>query len=88
MTWHEFLMRAPGNEHSLEATVLGRLQGRLLDFSIEESNGSLLLRGTTYSYHVKQLAQNEVMCLTSQPICQNAIEVRPRVPCRTTGRWS
>ena len=79
MTWHEFLLSDLVLDHTLEGAVLGRLRGRLLDFTVEEKNGSLVLHGIAPSYHVKQLAQCEVMSLTHQPISANNIKVEPRI---------
>jgi hypothetical protein len=83
MTWQEYAMRTPVLEDSLVAAVHQRLQGRLLDFSIEERPEGLVLRGLAHSYHVKQLAQLEVARLTRQIISANRIEVRPRVAIST-----
>jgi hypothetical protein len=89
MTWREFQVRSTAcieprgggdssfAEASLEEAVLGQLQGRLLDFSVEQLDGELVLRGLTHSYHVKQLAQCAVMSLTDQPIRENCISVEP-----------
>jgi hypothetical protein len=79
MTWHEFLLSDPVLDHTLEGEVLSRLRGRLLAFTVEEKNGSLVLHGMAPSYHVKQLAQCEVMSLTHQPISANNIKVDPRL---------
>ncbi|MBY0588014.1 hypothetical protein K2X85_12610 [bacterium] len=77
MTWREYQTRSSLLDASLEETVLGQLQGRLLDFSVEQEDGELVLRGLTHSYHVKQLAQCAVMNLTDQPIRENCISVEP-----------
>lgn len=79
MTWQEYAMRAPILEESLVAAVHQRLQGRLLDFSIEERPEGLVLHGLAHSYYVKQLAQWEVRQLTRQNISANLIQVRPRI---------
>ena len=77
MTWREYQSRAVCLDSSLEEAVLGQLQGRLLDFTVEKAGGELVLHGLTHSYHVKQLAQCAVMNLTSQPIRENCIAVEP-----------
>ncbi len=81
MTWREYQSRAVCLDSSLEEAVLGQLQGRLLDFTVEDTGGELVLHGLTHSYHVKQLAQCAVMGLTSQPIRENCIAVQP-IRCR------
>jgi hypothetical protein len=67
---------AGGPNNGLESAVLSKLRGRLRDFSIEEVGEQLVLRGVASSYHVKQLAQHEVMTLTTRPILSNRITVR------------
>jgi len=87
MTWNEYLARTAllDCEETIESIVLGRLQGRLLDFWVEDTDEGVVLRGVASSYHVKQLAQHEVQRLTPQPIAANAIEVRPQIaPSRHT----
>jgi hypothetical protein len=81
MTWREYQTRSAGVDSTLEEAVLGQLQGRLLDFTVEESGGELVLHGLAHTYHVKQLAQCAVMNLTHRPIRANHISVE-RVPHR------
>ena len=67
----------PTSNPSIESQVLAKLRGRLCEFFLHEEAGRLVLSGTARSYHVKQLAQQEVMGLTSRPIHRNRIEVIP-----------
>lgn len=60
---------------NLEDRVAAKLGGRLREFSVGQVGGQLVLHGKASSYHVKQLAQHEVMSLTDQPILCNQIEV-------------
>jgi hypothetical protein len=76
MTWDELNALGPnGKRESIESRVLAKLGGRLEEFFMDEVGGELVLRGTARSYHVKQLAQHEVMNLTSAPIAHNNIKV-------------
>lgn len=59
----------------IETRVREKLAGRLEDFVVGEVGGKLVLEGRAKSYHVKQLAQREVMALTSTPILHNRIKV-------------
>lgn len=63
----------------IESKVLAKLGGRLMEFQVAEENGQLVLRGRATSYHVKQLAQHEVMELTATPIRTNRIVVNSPV---------
>ncbi len=61
----------------LENTVQAQLNGRVRELRLEiASEGGLVLKGWTRTYHVKQLAQEAVMGATSLPIQANDIEVR------------
>lgn len=51
------------------------LRGRLRDASVSVEGGGVVIRGTTNSYYVKQLAQHAVMKCVSLPITANKIEV-------------
>jgi osmotically-inducible protein OsmY len=51
------------------------LRGRLKDASVSVQRGGVVIRGTTNSYYVKQLAQHAVMKRVSLPIAANEIEV-------------
>lgn len=77
MTWNEFLETKSRNARptSIEYRVLDKLGGRLEEFSLDDVGGQLVLRGRARSYHVKQLAQHEVMALTGRQILGNRIEV-------------
>jgi len=52
------------------------LRGRLHDASISIYPGGVVIRGTTKSYYVKQLAQHAVMKCVSLPIAANEIVVQ------------
>lgn len=52
------------------------LRGRLHDASVSVHIGGVVIRGTTSSYYVKQLAQHAVMKHVSLPIASNEIVVR------------
>jgi hypothetical protein len=58
----------------IERQVNAKLRGRLQEFLVDEHDGQLVLHGKARSYHAKQLAQQEVLALTSQRIL-NRIEV-------------
>ncbi|MFO0945342.1 MAG: hypothetical protein U1D30_05255 [Planctomycetota bacterium] len=64
-----------GAATGIASRVREKLAGRLEDFVVGEVGGKLILEGKAKSYHVKQLAQREVMALTSTPILHNRIEV-------------
>jgi hypothetical protein len=78
MTWEEFTFqdRSANQPDSIESQVIAKLGSRLAEFTLDEVEDKLVLRGRARSYHVKQLAQQEVMCLTNRPILHNSIEVR------------
>lgn len=77
MTWEEFVTeRTKIPEHTtIESRVLAKLGSRLREFFLDEVGDQLVLRGKARSYHVKQLAQHEVMAMTNRPILANTIEV-------------
>lgn len=76
MTWDELNALDPnGKRESIESRVLAKLGGRLEEFFMDEVGGQLVLGGKAKSHHVKQLAQHEVMHLTSVPIIHNNIKV-------------
>lgn len=77
MTWEETVANAASESGvgRIECQVLSRIGSRLPEFSVDEVENRLVLRGRAVSYHVKQLAQHEVMGLTSIPILSNQIEV-------------
>lgn len=60
---------------SIETQVLAKLGSRLREFCLDVVGGQVVLHGKASSYHVKQLAQHQVMGLTDQPIHSNQIEV-------------
>jgi osmotically-inducible protein OsmY len=58
------------------AHLVKHLRGRLRDASVSVQRGGVVIRGTTKSYYVKQLAQHAVMKRVSLPIAANEIEVQ------------
>jgi hypothetical protein len=64
-----------GELSKITGHVCAKLGGRLRDFRLAECDGRLILSGRCASYHVKQLAQEEVMGVTRLPIERNEIEV-------------
>lgn len=75
MTWNEYLTERENGAGGIESMVLAKLGGRLEEFTLDEVGGQIILRGRAKSYHVKQLAQHEVMALTDRQILGNRIEV-------------
>lgn len=77
MTWEETVANASlaSGLGGIECQVLNRIGSRLMEFSVDEVENRLVLRGRAASYHVKQLVQHEVMGLSSLPIQANQIEV-------------
>lgn len=77
MTWDEYVSSGAvvSRERNLEEVVLGRLEGRLQEFVVEDVGGELVLRGRASSHYAKQLAQHEVMNRVSRPTVVNRIEV-------------
>ena len=78
MTWEEFSHQRFSNQcpATIESQVIAKLGSRLREFSLDKIEEKWVLRGQAQSYHVKQLAQQEVMCLTNRPIMSNCIVVR------------
>lgn len=56
--------------------LVKQLRGRLRNASVSIRHGGVVIRGTTKSYYVKQLAQHAVMKRVSLPIEANEIEVQ------------
>lgn len=77
MTWQEHVAFAEPETGigRIESQVLNKIGSRLSEFSVDEVEDHLVLRGRASSYHVKQLVQHEVMGLTDQRIRSNQIEV-------------
>jgi osmotically-inducible protein OsmY len=71
---NDVAVEVPLNER-IESQVMSKLRGRLRTFSVDLVSGRLVLRGEARSYHVKQLAQHEVMEMTDRPILSNRIRV-------------
>lgn len=64
------------DEVATAATYLARhLRGRLRDGRVSVLRGGVVIRGTTKSFYVKQLALHAVMERVSLPIAANEIEV-------------
>ena len=59
----------------LEVHLRGRLRD-LANASVSVQRGGVVIRGTTKSYYVKQLAQHAVMKHVSLPIAANEINVQ------------
>ena len=66
---------ATRNLEGLENRVRARLFGRVRYFQLQFHNGGVVLRGSTHTYHAKQLAQHAVMSECQAPILANNIEV-------------
>jgi hypothetical protein len=64
-------------EKELENRVLARIGRRLRNFGIELFPERVVLRGQAASYHIKQLAQHELLDLLPGRKLVNAIEVQP-----------
>ncbi|HVJ82925.1 MAG TPA: hypothetical protein VNC50_17790 [Planctomycetia bacterium] len=77
MVYQDSALRDSWDDFSsqIELAVRSKIGGRLADFSLGRCDGQLVLQGAAASYHVKQLAQHEVMMLTPVPIHSNRIEV-------------
>jgi hypothetical protein len=59
----------------LQTHVQGKLRGRVNDLRILHRNGGLVLRGTSFSFYGKQLAQEAVMAASDLTILANEIQV-------------
>lgn len=59
----------------LEQVLRCRLGSSVLDLRVELKDGGLVLYGRARTFYAKQLAQQEVMKQTDQPIVANEIEV-------------
>ena len=55
--------------------VRAKLLGRLRNFELHHVEGEFILGGECATYHVKQLAQEEVIVLSPVPIRRNGIQV-------------
>jgi hypothetical protein len=65
-----------GEVATAAAHLAKHLRGRLRDASVSVQRGGVVIRGTTKSYYVKQLAQHAVMKHVSLPIAANEIDVQ------------
>ena len=72
MHTHEDWARVSG---AIAGKVREKLLGRLRDFELHHVEGAFELRGSCATYHVKQLAQEEVIGLSQVPIRRNRISV-------------
>jgi hypothetical protein len=63
-------------EKELASRVLARTGRRLRNLGIELFPERIILRGQAASYHIKQLAQHEVLEFLPGRCLENAIEVR------------
>lgn len=67
---------------SLERQMNWSLRGYVQDLHVVARAEGLILQGRSRTYYAKQLAQQELMRLTDQPILVNEIEVCDRPPNR------
>jgi osmotically-inducible protein OsmY len=58
-----------------KATLLQHLRGRIWDLKLELYDGRVILKGRTFSFYAKQLAQHAVMKSFGQTALTNEIEV-------------
>ena len=63
-------------ETPLETHVKARLGSRVRHLRVVCRTDGVILQGSAFTYHAKQLAQHFVMELTNLPILANEIEVR------------
>jgi hypothetical protein len=68
-------IHSPETARDLEAALRARLHGRLRNLRVLIRSTGVVLQGTASSWYVKQLAQHELMTLSSLPIVANEIEV-------------
>jgi osmotically-inducible protein OsmY len=73
---YEQSLSASGEIATVAAHLAQHLRGRLRDASVTIHRGGVVIRGTTKSYYVKQLAQHAVMKHVSLPIVANEIDVQ------------
>jgi hypothetical protein len=66
---------SPETSRDLEAALRSRLHGRIRNLRVLIRPTGVVLQGTASSWYVKQLAQHELMTLSSLPIAANEIEV-------------
>jgi hypothetical protein len=59
----------------LEDRLRCRLGGRISDLQLVPRDTGVVLRGRSYTYYAKQLAQHAVMEATEIPLVANEIEV-------------
>jgi len=59
----------------LEERLRCRLGGRIIDLQLVPRGKGLVLRGRSYTYYAKQLAQHAVMEATETPLVANEIQV-------------
>lgn len=68
-------VRALAEVNQVEETVRCRLGTLVTELCVRFEGGGLVLRGRARTFYAKQLAQEEVMKQTDQPILANEIEV-------------
>jgi hypothetical protein len=59
----------------IEAQLRGQLRGRINQLRVVVREDGLVLRGSSRTYHAKQLAQHGLMQATTVPLVANEIEV-------------
>ncbi|HKI35706.1 MAG TPA: hypothetical protein VKA46_27875 [Gemmataceae bacterium] len=69
------LDKVDGEAEALEVVLRSRLHGQVRDLRVKVCETGLVLRGSSPSYYAKQIAQHELMRLSSLPIQANEIEV-------------
>jgi hypothetical protein len=62
----------------IEAHLRGQLRGRVNELRVVIRDDGLVLRGSSQTYHAKQLAQHGLMQATTVPLVANEIEVAAR----------
>ena len=62
----------------IETHLRGRLRGRVNELRVVIRDDGLVLRGSSQTYHAKQLAQHGLMQATTVPLVANEIEVTAR----------
>jgi hypothetical protein len=71
-----YIDETPSEEEDKIVTHLrARLGSRVRDLRVLRRNNGVVLQGSVFTYHAKQLAQHSVMEITDLPIVANEIEV-------------
>jgi hypothetical protein len=66
----------PALAEQVEALLRKRLGGRVRELRVVIQGGAVILRGQSFTYYAKQLAQHVTMEVVKLPILTNEIEVR------------